>query len=186
MDPRLLLTCFMLPTPQPPNKRQVNTSKEKLAWHPQDSPHSFGSHLIKVGSVLCFCPVCSQVTPAHVICQNDHEIRFLASRVPTEAKIHKRIKTSQETQPHQHNHERRPGHGGEGDSDCPESPLRSFNARSPWGPEVCEKTLGLPEVVVPAGKLGATEMGPPSGILIQGVLDTCNPRAGFPHCSSAR
>lgn len=90
---RLLFKRFTLP----PSPRERRGNREKLAWPPEDSPHSFSSHLIKVGGVLCCCPVCSQVTPPHVICQNDHEIWFLASRFPTEVKIDKRIKTSSET-----------------------------------------------------------------------------------------
>lgn len=130
-------------------------------------PHSFCSQLIKVGSVLRFCPVCSQVTPPHVICQNDHEIRFLASCFPTEAKIHERIKTSEGTHPHQKNLQEEPSHGDKGripivgrDGFWPRLetwPSAPFCSRSMQGVQcngepgwVCEKVL-LMMVVVVAG-----------------------------------
>ena len=95
---QLLSKCFYT-APFPQRVRVGHPKRSGLA--PQHSPRSFCSHPVQVGSVLRARPVGSQVTPPHVIRQNDHEIRFLASCLSTEAKIHKRIKTSQETQPHQ-------------------------------------------------------------------------------------
>lgn len=195
---QLFFKCFPLPSPA-----GSQTSTEMLAWHPQDSPHSFCSHLIKVGGVLRFCPVCSQVTPPHVICQNDHEIWLLASCFPTGAKIHKGIKASQESHPQEQNLQKKPAHGEKGrvitvwSDDGPQlkifpgaSPCFPFRAGVPGGQGVPgEQWWRLQEDTGGGGRrVGggackdgqATEMRPAPGILIQESQDTCNLECGCP------